>query len=73
MSIPFFMRLEERAKESDSLLCVGLDPHPEFLSENTAQAAFSFCCRIIEATADHSDIRGLVTAFHIFCVELPRS
>jgi hypothetical protein len=28
---------------------------------------------IIEATADHSDIRGLVTAFHIFSVELPLS
>jgi hypothetical protein len=28
---------------------------------------------IIEATADHSDIRGLVTAFHIFSAELPLS
>jgi uridine monophosphate synthetase len=54
MSIPFFVRLEERARESNSLLCVGLDPHPEFLSENTAQAAFSFCSRIIEAVAEYA-------------------
>jgi hypothetical protein len=28
---------------------------------------------IIETTVDHSDIRGLATAFHIFVVELPLS
>jgi len=28
---------------------------------------------IIETTADHSDIRGLVTACHVFVVELPLS
>ena len=28
---------------------------------------------IIETTADHSDIRGLVTACHVFVVELSRS
>jgi uridine monophosphate synthetase len=52
MSVPFFTRLEGRARESNSLLCVGLDPHPEFLSEDSAQAVFSFCSRIIDATAD---------------------
>ena len=52
MSLPFFERLEERAKASNSLLCVGLDPHPELLSECTADAAQSFCLQIIEATAD---------------------
>ncbi|OGO18043.1 MAG: orotidine 5'-phosphate decarboxylase, partial [Chloroflexi bacterium RBG_16_48_8] len=54
MSVPFFLRLEERARESNSLLCVGLDPHTEFLSENSPQAAFSFCSQIIEATADYA-------------------
>jgi hypothetical protein len=28
---------------------------------------------IIETTADHSDIRGLITACHVYVVELPRS
>ena len=28
---------------------------------------------IIETTVDHSDIRGLVTAFHGYIVELPLS
>jgi hypothetical protein len=28
---------------------------------------------IIETTVDHSDIRGLATAFHIIVVELPLS
>ena len=52
MAIPFFSRLEDRARESNSLLCVGLDPHPELLGENSAEAAYSFCCEIIEATYD---------------------
>jgi len=48
----FFSRLEERARQADSLLCVGLDPHVEELSEPTADAALSFCLRLIDATAD---------------------
>ena len=48
----FFARLEARAKEINSLLCVGLDPHPEDLSEQTAEAAADFCLRLIEATSD---------------------
>jgi uridine monophosphate synthetase len=52
MPIPFFERLEERAKGANSLLCVGLDPHPELLAEKSAEAALSFCLRIIEQTMD---------------------
>lgn len=52
MSISFFERLEARAKDSNSLLCVGLDPHPEFLPDNNPEAALSFCNQIIEATVD---------------------
>ncbi|MDW8300346.1 MAG: orotidine-5'-phosphate decarboxylase [Anaerolineae bacterium] len=48
--IAFFPRLESRARAIDSLLCVGLDPHPELLPEQTAQAAQTFCLRLIEAT-----------------------
>jgi uridine monophosphate synthetase len=48
----FFTTLEERARQIDSLLCVGLDPHPAELAAPTAAAARQFCLRLIEATAD---------------------
>ncbi len=48
----FFSRLEMRAQEIDSLLCVGLDPHPDQLSTREPQAAFEFCRHLIESTAD---------------------
>ncbi len=48
----FFDRLAERAVAHNTLLCVGLDPHPEFLTAETPQAARDFCLRIIEATSD---------------------
>ena len=50
----FFSRLEARARQIDSLLCVGLDPHTADLSAPTAAAARDFCLRLIEATADHA-------------------
>lgn len=46
----FFDRLTQRVRDVDSLLCVGLDPHLELLSEPTIEAARDFCTRIIEAT-----------------------
>jgi len=46
----FFEKLDQRAKAIDSLLCVGLDPHPEELPEQTAEAAKAFCIRLINAT-----------------------
>jgi uridine monophosphate synthetase len=49
---PFFTTLEDRARQVDSLLCVGLDPHPAELPDDSAQAAQAFCLRLIEATAD---------------------
>lgn len=52
MSEGFFARLEARARQIDSLLCVGLDPQPADLAEPTAQAALDFCLRMIEATAE---------------------
>lgn len=48
----FFSRLERRARETGSLLCVGLDPNPAELPEPTAAAARSFCLRLIAATSD---------------------
>jgi uridine monophosphate synthetase len=48
----FTSRLESRARQIDSLLCVGLDPHPSDLPAPTAQAALDFCLRLMAATAD---------------------
>jgi len=50
----FFSRLEARARQIDSLLCVGLDPHTADLPAPTAAAARDFCLRLIEATADQA-------------------
>ena len=52
MAGSFFSALEERARKINSLLCVGLDPHPADLSQPSAQAAYSHCLQLIEATAD---------------------
>jgi uridine monophosphate synthetase len=50
----FFDILEERVREVDSLLCVGLDPHPADLpgpaSAPVPQRMVEFCLRLIEAT-----------------------
>lgn len=46
----FFDRLEERARAVDSLVCVGLDPHPADLPEDSARGAREFCLRLIRAT-----------------------
>jgi len=48
----FFSRLESRAREIDSLLCIGLDPHLDQLSTREPQSALDFCKSIIESTAD---------------------
>jgi uridine monophosphate synthetase len=50
----FYEILEERARQIDSLLCVGLDPHPADLPAPTAEAAGTFCLRLIEATSAYA-------------------
>lgn len=50
----FVDRLTARCRAADSLLCVGLDPHPEDLAEPTAAAARAFCLSLIEQTASHA-------------------
>jgi orotidine 5'-phosphate decarboxylase subfamily 2 len=47
----FFSRLETRARAIDSLLCIGLDPHPELVGAAGAAATRDWCRRLIEATA----------------------
>ena len=46
----FFSSLSARVDQVDSLLCIGLDPHPEDLSQYTAEAAKGFCMQLIEST-----------------------
>lgn len=48
----FFSNLEERARELNSLICVGLDPHMEDLSPAEPKTAKEFCLRLIDGTAD---------------------
>lgn len=52
----FFTRLENRACRIDSLLCVGLDPHPADLfgrrGDDIPSQLFDFCRRLIDATED---------------------
>ena len=48
----FFQLLDERARRTGSLLCVGLDPLPSDLPEPTAEAARAYCRRMIESTSD---------------------
>ncbi len=50
----FFLRLETRVRERQSLLVAGLDPHPEMLSEPSAQEAEAFCLRVAEAVAPYA-------------------
>ncbi len=48
----FFGRITDRIQTVGSLLCVGLDPHSEFLATPSAASARDFCLKLIEATAD---------------------
>ncbi len=48
----FAQTLDSLARERDSLLCVGLDPHASDLPAATAAAARDFCLRLIEQTHD---------------------
>jgi len=48
----FFERLQARVDGAHSLLCVGLDPHPEWLQQPGAMQAEYYCLRLIDATAD---------------------
>lgn len=50
----FFERLTRRVIEADSLLCIGLDAHPDDLSNPTAAGARDYCLNLIEATASEA-------------------
>jgi uridine monophosphate synthetase len=48
----FFSQLEERAKQIDSLLCIGLDPHLADLQAPDSKSALDFCLRLVETTSE---------------------
>jgi uridine monophosphate synthetase len=50
----FFHRLEDRVKEIDSILCIGLDPHPAEITAATRQGLVEFCERLIGATIPYA-------------------
>ena len=47
----FFSRLADRARATDSLLCVGLDPHPELVGSDDPSKVRAWALQLIEATA----------------------
>jgi uridine monophosphate synthetase len=50
----FFSFLAKRVDDCSSLLCVGLDPYPSDLPAPTADAARTFCLRLVKATAPYA-------------------
>jgi uridine monophosphate synthetase len=50
----FFSLLETRVDDCSSLLCVGLDPHPDDLKDQTADEARAFCIELVKATARYA-------------------
>ena len=50
----FFSLLERRVDDCSSLLCVGLDPHPDDLKARAAAEAQSFCIALVRATAPYA-------------------
>jgi len=50
MTKSFIERLEERVRAVDSILCVGLDPHPDDLPKRNAESAKQFCLNLIDQT-----------------------
>lgn len=50
-AMSFNSLLDDVARRTGSLLCVGLDPHPADLPAPTADAARDFCLRLIAETA----------------------
>jgi uridine monophosphate synthetase len=50
----FIEKLEQRVRKVDSLLCIGLDPHPADLPEPTAAAARDFCLNLIKVAAPYA-------------------
>lgn len=59
----FFTSLDERARKTGSLLCIGLDPMQAELPEPSANAVRAYCRRMIESTSD----LALAYKFNVAC------
>lgn len=60
--------------EKNSILCIGLDPYPEnlpqeTLSENPGEATLNFCLKIIEETFQYACAYKLNTQFLLFTLD----
>ena len=63
----FIELLERRVQDTDSLLCIGLDPHLADLESPTAESALDFCLHIVKETADYaSAFKPNAAFFEIF-------
>ena len=73
---PFFDKLEARVADSNSHLCIGLDPHPneicppdqqwsDLLEEERCAHAYTFCKNIIDATGTfHNNNKYDISMFY---------
>jgi uridine monophosphate synthetase len=59
----FFEKLDQRAREINSLLCVNLSPDMD-TPPNTASEAKEHCIRLVNATSDHALAFTLNSAFY---------
>ncbi|MFH2101952.1 MAG: orotidine-5'-phosphate decarboxylase [Chloroflexota bacterium] len=50
----FFSFLAKRVDDCSSLVCIGLDPHPDDLPVPTAASALDFCLRLVKQTAPYA-------------------
>jgi len=50
----FFTFLERRVDDCSSLLCIGLDPHVNDLSEPSAASARDFCLKLVKQTSRYA-------------------
>lgn len=50
----FFSLLDRHVRLCHSLLCVGLDPHPDDLPQASADAALDFCVRLVRETSRYA-------------------
>jgi uridine monophosphate synthetase len=50
----FFGSLEARVRKIDSLLCIGIDPHPDDLIEKSPAGLREFSLRLIQATQEQA-------------------
>jgi uridine monophosphate synthetase len=56
MQKTFYSRLDQRVREVDSLLCIGIDPHPQDVKGDNPEDLLDFCLRLIEKTSQSAAV-----------------